>query len=91
MPVNPERRYFIRDGKVLCHHAYWIQEAIEASYKPPSEKQWREISEILNFEGKNEAQLLSNYALQVAKVIDGFWSVDCVVLAEINGWCETSK
>ena len=24
MPVNPERRYFIDKGKVLCHHPYWF-------------------------------------------------------------------
>ena len=28
MPVSPERRYFIRDGKVECHHPYWIEQAI---------------------------------------------------------------
>jgi len=24
MPVAPERRYFVRDGTVQCHHPYWI-------------------------------------------------------------------
>jgi hypothetical protein len=32
MPVAKERRYFAQDGKVLCHHPYWIKEAIEAAY-----------------------------------------------------------
>jgi len=23
MPIAPERRYFVKDGEVLCHHPYW--------------------------------------------------------------------
>lgn len=29
MPVGKERRYYVRDGKVICHHAYWVEGAIE--------------------------------------------------------------
>ncbi len=29
MPVAKERRYFVRDGIVECHHPYWIHDAIE--------------------------------------------------------------
>ncbi|MGB9660682.1 MAG: ATP-grasp domain-containing protein [Moorellaceae bacterium] len=28
MPVARERRYFVRDGGVECHHPYWIEDAI---------------------------------------------------------------
>ena len=76
MPVNPERRYFIKDGNVLCHHFYWIPEAIEQSYKKPSIEKWREISDQLNYEGKEEIKVLSNYVSLVAEVMDGYWSVD---------------
>ena len=75
MPVNPERRYFIKDGEVICHHAYWIKEAIAAS-KPPSIENWEEVADQLNTETDEEIKLLSGYALKVAKVLDGFWSVD---------------
>ena len=75
MPVNPERRYFIKDGQVVCHHHYWIEEAIDQS-KEPSEKSWRDIAKNLNHESKDEIDLLTGYALQVAQVMDGFWSVD---------------
>jgi hypothetical protein len=29
LPVARERRYFVNDGKLLCHHPYWFQDAIE--------------------------------------------------------------
>ncbi len=29
MPVAKERRYFVRDGIVECHHPYWIHDAID--------------------------------------------------------------
>lgn len=75
MPVNPERRYFIDKGKVLCHHHYWIEEAIEQS-KKPSVENWRELSKEMNTETKDEIKLLTGYAQMVAKVLPGFWSID---------------
>lgn len=75
MPVNPERRYFVKDGQVLCHHAYWIEEAIEES-KAPSAANWRELSRLMNWESSDEIELLTQYALTVAKSVDGYWSVD---------------
>lgn len=72
MPVNPERRYFIKDGKILCHHAYWIKDAIRNA----SVENWEQLSDEMNIETKEEIDLLSNYALDVSKAIEGFWSVD---------------
>lgn len=76
MPVNPERRYFIKDAKILCHHPYWIEEAIESCHVKPSVENWKEIAKRLNTETDDEVTLLSNYATRVARVVDGFWSVD---------------
>lgn len=28
MPINPEQRYFIVNGEVICNHAYWIEDAV---------------------------------------------------------------
>ncbi len=72
MPVNPERRYFIDNGKVLCHHHYWIKEAITN----PNIENWQEVLEEINTETKEEIDLLSGYAELVAKELPGFWSVD---------------
>lgn len=72
MPVNPERRYFIEGGKVLCHHPYWIEEAI----RRPSIENWKAVSKKLNTETAKEFELLTGYSLLVAKQFKGFWSVD---------------
>jgi hypothetical protein len=77
MPVNPERRYFIRDGKVKCHHPYWIEDAIEQG--TPNEKlpaSWKELAKEMNFESPEEIDLLSRYCTKVAQALNGYWSVD---------------
>lgn len=77
MPVNPERRYFIKDGKLICHHACWIEEAIEEGGKAPSIPNWREVSKEINTETPEEIELLTKYTLMVGKAIpEGAWSVD---------------
>ncbi len=83
MPINPERRYFIKDGEIQCHHAYWISEAIaegdEAYARHGMSKlpeNWLELLAEMNTQSDEEIELLSSYANQVAKVIEGYWSVD---------------
>ena len=75
MPVNPERRYFVKNGKLICHHPYWIEEAI-ADSKPPSVSNWRELSKEMNTETEDEVKLLTGYTLQVAQRLEGSWSID---------------
>jgi len=75
MPVNPERRYFIKDGEVLCHHPYWIEEAIAES-KPPSVLNWRELAKEMNIETEEEIKLLTTYAKMVAEHFEDYWSID---------------
>lgn len=72
MPVSPERRYFVEDGQVLCHHAYWIEEVIAR----PSVENWRELSREMNEQTRYEIELLKGYAAQVSAAVQGFWSVD---------------
>jgi len=82
MPVNPERRYFIKDGKILCHHPYWIKDAIQN----PSVDNWQQLSDEMNRETEEEVRLLSGYALQVAKAMDnGYYSID-FCLAQNGKW-----
>ncbi len=77
MPVNPERRYFIRDGKVLCHHAYWIEGAIaSASHNDKLPTDWKTILSRANHETDDEVLLLTWYANMLAERLEGFWSVD---------------
>jgi hypothetical protein len=72
-PVNKERRYFIRDGKVQCHHPYWYPGSIEGHTK---KKNWRPIVDALNYETEFEKKLLTRNAELVGTVVDGYWSVD---------------
>lgn len=81
MPVNPERRYFVENGKVLCHHPYWIKESIIK----PSVKNWEKLSDEMNQESKAEIKLLTNYAELVGQKVKGFWSID-FCKAEYSGW-----
>lgn len=83
MPVNPERRYFIRDGKIQCRHAYWVVEAIADWHKlyveigkPRLPDNWLELLVEMNTETDDEVELLTQYTEQVAKAVDGYWSVD---------------
>lgn len=76
LPIAPERRYFIKDGKVECHHPYWIVDAIEKGGFPPAESNWRALLTSMNAETNREIGLLTNYATRVAELLSGYWSVD---------------
>lgn len=82
LPISAERRYFIRDGAVECHHPYWIQDAIEKSWRKPIETDWKERLAALNKESAEEVKLLTDYATRIGKVLDGYWSID---FAEAEG------
>lgn len=74
MPVNPEIRFFIRDGKIQCWHWYWIEDAIEN----PSVKNWEEV---LEKEKKatmgKEIRRLKEYVQKIIKKFpEGYWSID---------------
>lgn len=83
MPINPERRYFIKDGEIQCHHVYWIESAItdwhevlKVAGQPKLSDNWKELLAEANNETKEEIALLSTYAQQVANIMKGYWSVD---------------
>jgi hypothetical protein len=76
MPVNPERRYFVKDGKVICHHVYWVKSAIRAYGSTKLPENWKELSAAMNHESENETKLLTGYAEDVSRVVEGHWSVD---------------
>ncbi|KKN21400.1 hypothetical protein LCGC14_0925850 [marine sediment metagenome] len=76
LPISKERRYFIKDGEVICHHPYWIEGAIEKDWRSNKPKHWRELLSKLNTEHDNEIRFLTVYSNQIAKVLSGYWSVD---------------
>lgn len=73
-PVNRERRYFIRDGEVVCHHCYWPPGAVAEGN--PTAADWRARLADLNRETPEEVELLLTLSAQVAKHLPGSWSVD---------------
>jgi len=78
MPVNPERRYFIKDKEIQCHHAYWTdkEDIEEKTSQGKLPKNWKTILDEINFESQDEIDLLSGYSIVVANNIDGYWSID---------------
>lgn len=86
LPISRERRYFIRDGKVECHHPYWIQYAIEKSWRTPSKKNWKDLLAGLNSEDEAEVDVLAYYTESVGKVLPGYWSVDFALDRNRSTW-----
>jgi hypothetical protein len=72
LPIGAERRYFISDGAVVCHHPYWIEAAIQK----PTIKNWKRVLADLNEEHYTEVALLTEYAWEIAQQFEGNWSVD---------------
>ena len=76
LPIAKERRYFIADGQVSCHHPYWIESAVEGSWTKPTDPNWQSKLAELNEETPEEIKLLSLYVGLVATIMPGYWSVD---------------
>lgn len=72
LPIGQERRYFVRDGQVECHHSYWP----EAAVRRPDTEEWRPLLAEANAEHTNEVTLLTSYAEELACVLEGYWSLD---------------
>jgi len=72
-PVNKERRYFIKNGKIQCHHPYWYPDSIKDN---TDFKNWEKVVSALNYETDAEIKKLSEYALIIAELFKEYWSVD---------------
>ena len=77
MPITQERRYFVRDGKVECHHSYWPREA----FKDLDDEKFAKLSEFLPEDEKE----LEKMAIYVSKLFSGYWSYD-FLKAENGQW-----
>jgi len=87
MPVAAERRYFVSDGTVLCHHPYWVKEAIEQGHWLESlPKGWRKKLWRLNCETVREATILPGLAERFSRAVEGYWSVDFAQDIGSNWW-----
>jgi len=75
LPIAKERRYFVEDGRVLCHHPYWPEDAIRGEVIRKGDG-WKAILEELNTEIPKEIELLSSMAATFSNLVPGAWSVD---------------
>lgn len=77
MPVAKERRYFIENKQVLCHHPYWEENSIEF-YSDSYPSDWKQKLNDINNETGSEIAYLSELAVLFARLIDddGYYSVD---------------
>lgn len=82
MPVTCERRYFVKEGKVVFHHPYWIPDSIQN----PTSDDWAELLEELNKETKEEVLYLKVLTEKIGILLGGAWSVDWLKDREGNWW-----
>lgn len=75
LPISKERRYFVEDGKVLCHHPYWPEDAIRGEVTRKGDG-WKAILKGLNTETQEEIELLTAMAGTFSNLVPGAWSVD---------------
>jgi hypothetical protein len=85
MPIVKERRYFVQDAQVVCHHPYWPREAID-NCKYVSVCRWEESFDRMNKETHEEIDLLSGFSSKVGEAIGGNWSVDWLWSEQKGQW-----
>lgn len=77
MPINKERRYFVKDGQVLCSHPYWETTAFNNYPARMAEgDDWKEKLAILNQRNSAEIFILDRHASTIGAAIGGEWSID---------------
>jgi hypothetical protein len=91
-PIGKERRYFINDGEVICHHPYWPAEAIHqfhfmgAGISLGLPDDWEQQLEVLNYESLAEVTYLTMQAERIAAHFTGCWSVDFMQSNDGGKW-----
>ena len=69
MPITKERRYFVKNGKIECHHNYWDRKAFNNNI---DEKLFEKMAEL----SKEDEKILNQMANYVAGLFSGYWSLD---------------
>src|SRR3990167_11027338 len=68
MPITKERRFFIKNGEVLCSHSYWPKEVFENVDK--------KLVDELNFFSDEDKKTMYRMAKYISNLFTGGWSVD---------------
>lgn len=82
MPVTKERRYFIKDGKVVCHHPYWPSEA----FRNYDLENWQIMLANMNREYPKEVDYLTKVAERISNLMPEFYSVDFLMDRKGKWW-----
>jgi len=91
LPITKERRYFVQDDKVVCHHPYWPPDAFvrrdggcwanEAIFP-----RWRKALCDMNQQDAEEVELLSRLSSDIGRELGGAWSVDWLWSEQEGQW-----
>lgn len=84
MPIVKERRYFVQDSQVMCHHPYWPPVAFNG--KSVFIGDWKERLFTMNYENDEEVRLLSKLSSKVGAAIGGAWSIDWLWSEQRGQW-----
>ena len=86
LPIAPERRYFVRDGEVVCRHPYWPEDSIHfwGNYRNAPED-WKSRLAEMNMQTGIEVMRLTEWSEIIARELDGEWSID-YMLGRSAGW-----
>jgi len=84
MPIVKERRYFVQDDQVVCHHPYWPSEAFID--KQISITHWPHHLFAMNVEPDYEVRWLSKFSSEVGAALGGAWSIDWLWSEEERMW-----
>ena len=77
MPVNPEFRIMIRDGKFERMFWYWVEDAIEGSHLKSMPNNWKSILKQAKKDiAPDDLCKLQDMAVEVAQLVHGYWSID---------------
>ena len=69
--IGRERRYFVKDGEVVCRHPYWPTAAI----RHPQSTEWEKNLRAMNEFSSGELRL-TTMAESISGQLGGYWSVD---------------
>lgn len=87
MPITKERRYFINEGKVVCHHPYWPADAFKSFSSSNFDEEKIRLLGLMNEESEEEVRHLTEQSEKVGKHFDGYWSVDWLQVKDGTWYC----
>lgn len=84
MPIVKERRYFVQDAQVTCHHPYWPEEAFNSRSIQIGD--WKERLGEMNLEEDDEVRMLSKLSSKIGAALGGAWSIDWLWSEPLGQW-----